>query len=119
MIMIEVSFSCIVVIINLKMAFNRYKGANLFNRNTAADAGTTILKLTSKILTDLRVDSVPSQLHHAQGVVRNSQSYSDPTVRVNVSEQGPHPAYYDPNTILQPVVRMQLVIRINYNSYIS
>ena len=99
------------------MALNRYKGTNSFDRSTPADAGTTILKLTNKILADLQVDNAPSQPRFAQGVARNSRSYSDPSVRVNASEQGPHPAYYDSNTILQPAVRTQLLIKSGSRLY--
>lgn len=86
------------------MAFNRYKAAGTFGSNNGTvDAGSSILKLTNKILADLQVDTVRSQPHSqndSQGVVRNSRSYSDP----NVVQREPHPAYYDPNTILQPAV---------------
>ena len=89
------------------MALNRYKGTASFDRSSEPDAGSTILKLTNKILADLQVDNIrpsktrTSQNDSALGVVRNSRSYSDPAAG---AQQGPLPAYYDPNTILQPAV---------------
>ena len=92
------------------MAFNRYKGTNFFDRSTPSDAGSTILKLTNKILADLQVDNISSQ-KDTQGVVRTSRSFSDPAGGSNTSQRGPHPAYYDPSVILQPAVRQYDYIR--------
>ena len=76
------------------MASIRYKGS--FDRTGQSDAGSTILKLTNKILADLQVDNVPSKS-------RTSRSYSDPAAAATNAQQGPHPAYYD-TIILQPAV---------------
>ena len=95
------------------MACNRYKGTHLFDRSTPSDAGSTILKLTNKILADLQVDNI-SSLNDTQGVVKTSRSYSDPAVGANTPQGGPHPAYYDPNVILQPAVRRNY-IRKSFN----
>ena len=92
------------------MAFNRYKGTHLFDRSTPSDAGSTILKLTNKILADLQVDNISSQ-NDTQGVIRTSRSFSDPAGGANTPQRGPHPAYYDPNVILQPAVRHYNYIR--------
>ena len=87
------------------MAFGRYKGANSFD-SSPADAGSTILRLTNKILADLQVDSKPRPQSNALGVVRDARSNSDPVGGVHAAQRGgPHPAYYDLNTILQPAVR--------------
>ena len=84
------------------MAFNRYKGTGSFDRSNQADAGSTILKLTNKILADLQVENTSkTRDDSALGVVRNSRSYSDPAAG---AQRGPLPAYYDSNTILQPAV---------------
>ena len=97
------------------MAFNRYKGTHLFDRSTPSDAGSTILKLTNKILADLQVDNI-SSLNDTQGVVKTSRSYSDPAVGgANTPQGGPHPAYYDPSVILQPAVRHYNYIRKSLN----
>jgi len=79
------------------MAFGRYRGTSSFD-SSPSDAGSTILKLTNKILADLQVDS--SQKAKQAGVVRNARSYSDPSRGVESL-----PAYYDTSTILQPAVR--------------
>lgn len=95
------------------MAFSRYKGTNSFDRSTPADAGSAILKLTNRILADLQVDNVgasKARSLNAQGVVRNSRSYSDPTVTADIVQRGSHPVYYDPSTILQPAVRHLTII---------
>jgi len=86
------------------MDFGRYKGTSSFDSTSQADAGSTILKLTNKILADLQVDDSRSQ-NSATGVVRNTRSYSDPAAGEHTAKQGTHPAYYDLNTILQPAVR--------------
>jgi len=89
------------------MASNRYKDTGSFDRSSQSDAGSTILKLTNKILADLQVDNIPSRSHShndsALGVVRTSRSYSDSAAAVTDAQQGPHPAYYDTVT-LQPAV---------------
>lgn len=95
------------------MAFSRYKGTNSFDRSTPADAGSAILKLTNRILADLQVDNVgasKARSLNAQGVVRNSRSYSDPTVTADIVQRGSHPVYYDPSTILKPAVSGHLTI---------
>jgi len=83
------------------MAFGRYRGTSSFD-SSMTDAGSTILKLTNKILADLQVDN--SQPAKTAGGGRNVRSYSDPSRGVDIRES--LPAYYDTSTILQPAVRL-------------
>ena len=87
------------------MAFGRYRGTSSFD-SSPTDAGSTILKLTNKILADLQVDNSSSQQAKEARVVRNVRSYSDPSGGVDARES--LPAYYDTSTILQPAVRLNL-----------
>ena len=89
------------------MAFGRYRGTSSFD-SSPTDAGSTILKLTNKILADLQVDNSSSQQAEAR-VVRNVRSYSDPSGGVDARES--LPAYYDTSTILQPAVRLRLILK--------
>jgi len=83
------------------MAFGRYRGTSSF-ASSPTDAGSTILKLTNKILADLQVDN--RQQAKVTGSVGNVRSNSDPSGGVDTRKS--LPVYYDTSTILQPAVRL-------------
>lgn len=89
------------------MAFSGYKGTGSFDRSGQADAGSTILKLTNRILADLQVDNTSKTrtTQNDNALVRKSRSNSDPAAGAPAGAQrGPLPVYYDSRTILQPAV---------------